>query len=1309
MRYTKPKRKPKIYSAALAVALLMATAQHVCAFSGGYSIGINFGADEYPDSPNAGSLQSTDRAGIMTAVQPNWNNASGITGNLANLVADNDGAAVNTTATVEWTSAGTWSSTGRGEENNAFPQGPDRALMIGYLDTGNATTTTVTIQNVPQALTGSGYNVIVYALGGVSGRGGAYRVLDATGPLSDYKLVGSPANPTDYVEDDGTSHDQSGTYMVFSGVTASTLIIEATTTVSPQGGTPRAPINAVQLVQLGGDPKPIFRTPTGDAISFTAFVDDVGTAVVNPASVSVTLDGAAIQPTVTKSGSRTTIRYTLPAGTYFASGSTHPLTISLLDTQGRASTADLSFTVRSYVTVPAQYALAAAPTTAGWVIPKVHQMAAGRSPGDANSTANAEMQLAGGMVDAQGNPNPNIAEFPGPLNIGGEFSMDIWWTPYVNWERAGGQINATGAQPDNFNAESPAGEPGTAAGAYANSYTPGVELGTTAEPVNYVVETIAYVQLAAGLHRWGVNSDDGFKVSVAPGQPSPFGLILGQFNGGRGASDTIFDFVVEQAGHYPVRLLYWQGDGGASAEWFSVDLETGQKILIGDTQYYPNRAYRVFRTGQGRARISTMRPSSGFTGTQPTGPIFVQITDGRTTATNARLLINGQQVATGTKAGTVTTINYTPATPWPLGATFSGQIVYDESGQAEPITQDFTFTTRLYQLADLPAGSIWIEAEDFDYGSGQSVAAASTMPYAGGAYQGLNPVVNVDYLDTETGQFTDGAFTDGVTNYRGDSRTGVNPILSNISSETGGTLTMSRPGGFTMTSNYKIGWVGGSDWWNYTRNIPAGFYRAMAAQSLDPAGATMTSTLYRVTSGAGTTTQTTALLGTFRGVGSTGWSQNALIPLLTSNVDGAPLAAFQLPGGPVTLRWQGGAGDHDWMVLIPTTEAIPPTVRVTSPSDIRHSVFRDTTIRVEVQELTTQVQESGVTMTFDGQPVTPQFSRNGSTLTVTYDPPGLLDIGRSYPFSLTVVDNGVPPSSQTVEGALVPHYLPASPSGMFLIEAEDFNTGGGNVQAAANTMPYLGNAYVGLSAVAGTDYLRVGDPVADNAGVYRSAELVPPVPMGGNAGSVTDPVQVFDLVRAMDADRNVTWQMDVNFALGWSGQGHWFNYTRNIPSNTYQVWAAMSYDGSGEGQLSATLDRVVGSATVPDAEQVKESLGSFSAPGTGGWGNNRLVPLRDNGAIRTVQLGGNTTLRFNWASGDIDYMMLVPTGATPPPGVQVAISLQPDGKIRLEWEGNGTLQSATAIPAGPWSNLPDASPAVIDPPAAGNVFFRVQE
>jgi hypothetical protein len=1032
---------------------------------------------------------------------------------------------------------------------------------------------------------------------------------------------------------------------------------------------------------------------------------------VNRTTVSMTLDGATVTPSYHALGGNV-LRVYHRVATPLVAGSTHVGVLTYTDTGGNQVTLTQEFTVANYATIPASYALAANATVPGLVVNRVHQMTVARSP-NGNSIASAEMQLSGGMTDAEGVARPNIAENAGPIDIGGADTGNFLWTRYVNWEQSGGITTAAG----NFTATQPAGEPGTAVGAYSDEYFPGVAIsGSPVDPDNFVMETIAYIQLSAGIHRWGVNSDDGFKVTATPGAGSVFGVTLGQYDGGRGAEDTIFDFVVETAGYYPIRLLHWEGDGGASAEWFSQDIVTGQKILIGDTDYYPTAAYQAFRTGQGRARVTTMRPSHGFAGTQPTGPFYAQITDGRTTVSNARLFIDGNQVATGTKAGAVTTINYTPTPPWPLASTLSGQIVYDESGQAESITNNFSFTTRAYGINELPANSFWIEAEDFDYGSGQHVAAASTMPYAGGAYQGLNPVVGVDYQDSETGQFNaeTGAFTDGVTNYRGDSRTGPNPILSNISSETGGTLTLARPNGFTMTANYKIGWVGGSDWWNYTRNIPAGVYQAMAAQSRDQSF--MFSHLHRVTEGAGTANQTTSYLGTFRGTGGTAWSQNALIPLLASDTEGAPMAAFQLPGGPVTLRWQGGGGDHDWMVLIPVTVPVPPTVRIVSPTDVRHSVFRDTTVRVQVDELTSQVQETGVSMTFDGQAVTPQYTRNGSTVTITYDPPGLLDIGRVYPFTVRVSDNATPANVVNLEGTLVPHYLPGSPAGMFLIEAEDFNTGGGNVQPLANTMPYLGNAYTNLSAVAGTDYLRVGDEPMDGGqlagNVYRIGES-PNVPMGANQGSVTDPIQVFDLVRAMDADRNITWQMDVNFALGWAGQGHWFNYTRNIPNGTYQIWAAMSFDGTAAGQLNATLDRVVGSASVPDAEQVKQPLGVFNAPGSGGWGNNRLVPLRDTptSPVKAVELGGTTTLRWNMASGDLDYLMLVPTALTPPVEgpVITSITIEPDGRIRVAWEDGTTLQRTTSLPATTWENVSGTSPVLVDPPAAGTVFFRVQE
>ena len=55
---------------------------------------------------------------------------------------------------------------------------------------------------------------------------------------------------------------------------------------------------------------------------------------------------------------------------------------------------------------------------------------------------------------------------------------------------------------------------------------------------------------------------------------------IGVFDGGRGASDSIFDILVTKAGLYPFRVLWFEGGGGANIEIFS--LVDGEKVLIND-------------------------------------------------------------------------------------------------------------------------------------------------------------------------------------------------------------------------------------------------------------------------------------------------------------------------------------------------------------------------------------------------------------------------------------------------------------------------------------------------------------------------------------------------------------------------------------------------------------------------------------------------------------------------------------------------------------------------------------------------------
>jgi hypothetical protein len=224
-----------------------------------YSIGLKFGSDLKPNGyPTA--LAASAVAGIPGIQQANWNNLVGASGSTNKVTADQAGTAVATTAAVTWSSPNLWATLGESGESNNIWNGEDSVLMTAYLDTASSGTTTVTMTDIPTALTSGGYDVYVYACGSVGTRGGAYRIVDAASGdvLKDYVYattawfaptyvpVPSNTSPTNY---------GAGNYIVFKGLTSSGITIQASTannlgvTVGRGlGVTPRTPINAVQLV-----------------------------------------------------------------------------------------------------------------------------------------------------------------------------------------------------------------------------------------------------------------------------------------------------------------------------------------------------------------------------------------------------------------------------------------------------------------------------------------------------------------------------------------------------------------------------------------------------------------------------------------------------------------------------------------------------------------------------------------------------------------------------------------------------------------------------------------------------------------------------------------------------------------------------------------------------------------------------------------------------------------------------------------------------------------------------------------------------
>jgi len=189
-----------------------------------------------------------------------------------------------------------------------------------------------------------------------------------------------------------------------------------------------------------------------------------------------------------------------------------------------------------------------------------------------NSVARAEAQLAGIL-------SPDLS-MPGP-GTGGTYI----YPGFINWNN-NVNPNHTGAQLGTFQSNNYGAGTGWPFPFYADEPFPGVPNTTTnaanAFTDNLAAEVFAYLNFTTpGYYKFGVSPDDGFKLQVGtPGQTN--GTVLFTIDRGAGPQDIPFSFTVPQPGLYPMRLVYYNGGGGAALEFFSYD-DNGSKIPINDT------------------------------------------------------------------------------------------------------------------------------------------------------------------------------------------------------------------------------------------------------------------------------------------------------------------------------------------------------------------------------------------------------------------------------------------------------------------------------------------------------------------------------------------------------------------------------------------------------------------------------------------------------------------------------------------------------------------------------------------------------
>lgn len=325
------------------------------------------------------------------------------------------------------------------------------------------------------------------------------------------------------------------------------------------------PADATVYSSVSISPLPSASNVSGDAPIEAVIYD--GTTPVDKDTVKLKVNGAEIPANVTKSGGITRVKYA--PTTLWAANGTYALTLTFADAAPQSF--DWSFTAANYqVLSPAMKVTDA--SVPGFVL-RIFQNEANQD----TSVQRTEDALAGRLRDASGNPLQNLAD----ASVQGPASG-----PGTPANPGAGTMTFTIPTVINMNQSS---ESGVSAGYFVpDDQMPGIP-GTSGSSDGISIEVVTFIELPGGFCAMGVNSDDGFRTTAGFLNDNP--LILGEYNGGRSAADTLFQFAVQDSGVYAFRTVYFEGGGDASFEWFLVKGD-GTRVLINDVENGGLRAYQ---------------------------------------------------------------------------------------------------------------------------------------------------------------------------------------------------------------------------------------------------------------------------------------------------------------------------------------------------------------------------------------------------------------------------------------------------------------------------------------------------------------------------------------------------------------------------------------------------------------------------------------------------------------------------------------------------------------------------------------------
>ncbi len=341
--------------------------------------------------------------------------------------------------------------------------------------------------------------------------------------------------------------------------------------------------------------------------------------------------------------------------------------------------------VRAQVQIPSDYVLpvSAANTSQPGFIWNVFQNEANQ----VTSNARAESALAGELIDP--NTEAPLENYANPDEVGGADGPGTFLgDPFAS------TLQFVVSSIINFNQDF------TSAGNIPDDLgIPGVP-GITGSTDGIAGEALAWLQLPAGDHTLIVNSDDGFRLSIGGLNPrDAFATVVGEFDDGRGAADTVINIRVEEEGLYPMRLLWEEGGGGASLE-FVQQLPNGTRVAVNSDEA-TIKAWRSVSGAPG-AYARKVTPRAGATGVPYDASIEVELSGSAVQADSITLSLDGTEVdADVQRNGDVTIVSYQPENRFDRLSRHTVTLQFNDGGAERSVSWDFTVTDYALLTADM--------------------------------------------------------------------------------------------------------------------------------------------------------------------------------------------------------------------------------------------------------------------------------------------------------------------------------------------------------------------------------------------------------------------------------------------------------------------------------------------------------------------------------------------------------------------------------------------------------------------------------